>query len=305
MELSTRLDLPHLSFIARDADHELARVQGIIEHQVLVGGRVELEEQLGRMLGDARAQAPGRRVVPKTLDLIGHSTPSAALLTLGDWVIDARSPTVTAFFRELADHDVLPALGVTAVRLLGCMTAASPEGRATVRALADVLGLEVYGTTQLIYAAHYDRAGFRADCAHVLASASDLRDEQTDGAEVAALRPAPYPRLLDVDALPVAPLPQHTAPWPRRVASTETAAALLRLIQRDAGAAMPGLLAGPLCEVALPSPRRGLFHVAHVLRDGDFVRFYPDGPERPGIVFPTHDAQELRTAIAHLPLGER
>src|SRR5438094_7148983 len=99
------------------------------------------------------------------------------MLMLGDWIIDATRPGVTAFFRELADNDVLPRLGVHALRLIGCQTADSGLGRATICTLSDILGLEVYATTKLIYSAHYDHQGFRDDCTHALVCASDVRPE--------------------------------------------------------------------------------------------------------------------------------
>src|SRR5262249_13078306 len=154
MDLAALLAGPHLSVITRHADYELARVQEKIALKVLVDGRVELEELFGKLL--AVRAAP----TPKTLALIGHSTPDRSMLLLGDWVIDTASSTVTAFFRELAQHDVLPQLGVRAVRLLGCQTADTGRGRATICKLAEILGVEVQGTTHLIYSAHYAAEGF-------------------------------------------------------------------------------------------------------------------------------------------------
>src|SRR5262245_63720666 len=106
MDVRSLLSQSHLSVITRHADYELARIQDIIEHKVLVDGRADLEEVFGHLLA-AVADEP----TPKTLDLIGHSTPGQSLLMLGDWVLDAAKPTVTAFFRELADQEVLTRLG--------------------------------------------------------------------------------------------------------------------------------------------------------------------------------------------------
>ncbi len=286
----------HLSVITRHADFELARVQDIIEHKALVDGRGDLEELLGDLLGEV---ATGTPAPPKTLDLIGHATPGKSLLQLGGWVIDATSPTVTAFFRELADHDVLLQLGIHAVRLLGCQTADTGQGRATICALSSILGLEVFGTTQLIYSAHYDAGGFRDHCHHTLVCASDLRRER--GELPSPVLAEPYPRVLDIDALPSAPLVVREHPWPRRVASVEAAGRLLRLVRRNDGAQMPGLLASPSCEIALPAARPHWYHLAQMLLDGDFVRVYPDGDRKPGIVFPVTDPHALRALVDELP----
>lgn len=286
----------HLSVITRQADYELARIQDIITHKVLVDGRGDLEQLLCELLAEvARGETPKT----KTLDLIGHATPGKSLLQLGGWVIDAASPTVSAFFRELADHDVLPTLGIYAVRLLGCQTADTGQGRSTICTLSKILGLEVFGTTQLIYSAHYDSSGYRDNCHHALACASDLRAELGD-ITLPVSSPA-YPRILDVDALPSAPLVVREHPWPRRIATAEAASRILRLVRRKEGAQMPGLLALPSCEIALPAVKPHWYHLAQMLLDGDFVRVYPDGDRQPGIVYPVTDPHALRALVDELP----
>ena len=107
--LAELLDQPRISIVCRSEDPELVRIRETIAHGLAIGGRADLETTLCALL------EVGRPGVPKTLDLIGHSTSITSLLVLGDWVIDASSPTVTAFFRELAEQDVLTRLDVTAV----------------------------------------------------------------------------------------------------------------------------------------------------------------------------------------------
>ena len=290
---ATLLSQPHLSVITRHADAELARIQDAIELAVLVDDRSDLERLLGDLL------AIDHPVVPKTLDLIGHSTADASLLKLGDWVIDAASPTVTAFFRELADHAVLPRLGVYAVRLLGCQTADTEHGRATLCALSDILGLEVLGTTDLIFASHYDRHGFKDEREFHLMSSTEVRRKTRPPHE--PLRGSPYPRTLDIDALPATPLRARARAWPQRIASGDAASAILQLIRRSEGATMPGLLTGPRCEIALPAVRAGMYHVAQILLDYQFVRVYPDGPDGDGVVYPVTESRALRTIVDRLP----
>jgi hypothetical protein len=287
----------HLSVITRQADYELTRIQDRIQHKVLVDGRSDLEELLGRLLDAAAAGAPIRT---KTLDLIGHSIGGKSLLQVGDWVIDRASPTVTAFFRELSDQDVLSRLGIHAIRLLGCQTADTGQGRATITTLSDIVGLEVFGTTELIYSAHYDETGFRDECRHALVCASDLRRPADD---VPVTPVNPYPRTLDVDALPVAPLTARTPGWPRRLATTEIARRILRMVRRKEGAHMPGLLAAPSCEVALPAVQRAMYHGLQILLGGEFIRVYPDGDDHPGVVYPVDDPHALCALIDVLPLA--
>lgn len=228
-----------LSVISAEPDRELERIAQLITPSVQIDGRAELEVLFGRLLVASEGQAP----VPKTLDLIGHTTASGALLRLGGWVIDATSPTVTAFFRELADHDVLPRLGVHAVRLLGCKTADSGQGRSTICRLSDVLAVEVYGTDHLLYDAHYDTRGFRDCWNFLLVRASDMR--RTTSCASVVPEAARWPRTLDIDALPalqIFPPAASAAPaapaarWPLRIATAAAAGELLRLIRRDAGA---------------------------------------------------------------------
>lgn len=66
---------------------------------------------------------------------------------------------------------------------------------------------------------------------------------------------------------------------------------------------MPGLLTTPVCELALPSAVPGAYHIAHVLLDGAFLRFYPDGPTAPGVVYPIDDALALRRIIDEFGSG--
>ncbi|MEO7731227.1 MAG: hypothetical protein ABIY55_09665, partial [Kofleriaceae bacterium] len=81
----------------------------------------------------------------------------------------------------------------------------------------------------------------------------------------------------------------------------ETARELLRLVRRDAGAAMPGLASPPRCELALPAREPGAYHLAHVLLDGAFLRFHPDGVDQAGVVYPIDDAAALLRLIAAAP----
>jgi hypothetical protein len=283
----------HLSLIARPADGELSRIQAIIDGAIQVDGRVEVEEALSRLAVVGNRQ-------PRTLDLIGHST-SDGLVLLGDWMIDARRGSVRAFFRGLVDDELLPRLGITAVRLLGCETATSDVGRATICTLADILGVEVYGTSQMIYAADYDVRGFRDDHEHILVGSCAVRE----GVPRTAMRRGapPYPRMLDIETLPASPLTDYQQ-VPRRVADMATAERLLQLVRRSGGAQMPGLLAAPLCEIALPaSLKPRWYHRIQILLDGDFVRVYPDGDAFPGVVFAVDDPRALRALVADIPVG--
>ena len=287
------LALPQLSVVTRATDIELARVVAQLGPRVLVDGRGDLEHVLGALL--ALAAPP----TPKTLDLIGHSTPGKSLLMLGDFVIDAAQPKVTAFFRELAEQNVLARLGIHAVRLLGCLTADTGQARWTICMLADILGVEVYGTRDLIFSAHYNARGFSPEHRYLLVSASELR---CDGVEPGPLaRGMPHERILDLDSLPATPL--GDAAWPLRIASQDQARAFLRLVRRRDGAAMPGLLTSPCCVVAIPSAQAGAYYRVQMLLDGEFIRVYPDGDAAPGIVYPVDDPYGIKNLVERMPLS--
>jgi hypothetical protein len=289
---SNVLERAHLSVLSGSEDPELARIGERIGNALRVSGRTELEELLCALLA---AGAPPK---PRTLDLIGHSTAGTALLVLGDWVIDCSNTTVTSFFRELAEQCVLPRLGITAVRLLGCLTADTGHGRSTITTLAEILGVEVFGTRDLVYTDHYEPGGFAHERRYLLVSASELRSEALGPAKLST--GSPYERVFDLDALPATTLVEKPS-WPLRTASLEDASAVLRLIRRRGGAAMPGLLTAPRCELALPSAFPGRYHRVQILLEGELVRVYPDGPGMPGIVYPVDDATAMMSLVERLP----
>jgi hypothetical protein len=293
MSLSTLLTHPRLTVMTGSADHELGRIRDIVDPKVLVDGRADLEVLFGKLLA-----AVGESPVPKTLDLVGHSVAGTSVLQLGDWIIDIARSGVSAFFRELADHDVLPRLGVHAVRVLGCRTAESAQARRTICGLSEILGLEVYGTTGLLFANHYNVHGFDEAWRFLLVGASDLR-RTVAGPSATIIEGSA--RALDLDSLPIVTIEPQQA-WPTRVSDAYTTRAVLRLIRRNDGAPMPGLLAMPRCELAIPSTTPNAFHRVQLVLDGDFVRVYPDGANKTGVLYPVTDPHLMRILVDKLPL---
>jgi hypothetical protein len=282
---------PHLSVVSAEPDAVLQDIARTIGCVVTVDGPAALEEALARLAGEAE-RAPG---ATRTLDLIGHTRTAASLLSLGDWWIDAADPVTAAMFRDLADRAVLPRLGIHALRLLGCHSAGSERARDTICRLAELLGVEVAGMRELLHVGHFGPGGFRDEWSFRLARASELRPPPA--------RPAgdPGPRVLELAALPAIALEAHAAPCPRRIASADDARQILALVRRAAGACMPGAPAPPSIELALPLPRAEAYHVAHVVLDGSFLRLYPDGMARAGVLFPVDDRAALHRIIAGLP----
>lgn len=289
MEVRALLSLPSLVVVSGEPDFELQHIARTVRHSVTVGGRRGFERLLDRLVTGA-----GHAVGARTLDLVGH-TRSASLLVLGDWVLDGADPATQAWFHELAAGGVLPRLGIRALRLLGCNTAATPRGRATMCELAGALGVEVVGSTQLLHAGHYDAGGFRECWSFLLVATSTLRSRE---ARAASPR-HPHPRVLDLAALPVVGLGAFAPRSPRRLVDAEAAREILRLVRRREGARLPG--ATPACELALPSAEPHAYHIADVLLDGEFLQFYPDGMAATGVAFPVEDARALRRVVAALP----
>ena len=172
------LSQPHLTVVSGEPDGELRRIEQIITHSVNIAGSEALEQWFEHLLEEAGGTV---EVTPKTLDLIGHTRSVAAVLSLGEWLIDVANLTTMTVFRGLAKRAVLPRLGIHALRLLGCNTAGTPQGRATICTLSDLLGIEVYGTNQLLYAAHYGAGGFLDCWSFLLVGSSDLRRERYVG----------------------------------------------------------------------------------------------------------------------------
>lgn len=291
-----------LSVISSEPDPELDRLARIVAPSARVSGRAELDALLGRLV--AALDAPDAPAAgPRTLDLLGHST-ARGHLRLGDWVIDGADPEVAAWCRGLAGRGALVRLGISSVRLLGCCTAGTADGRATVVGLAALLGVEVHGATQLLHAGHYDERGFRDAWRFLLVGSSTLGTLGALGASAPrAAASAGEPGLLDLAALPArAPAPGDGR-WPRRVAPPEVADEILRLVRRDAGAPMPGHGPLPSCELALPSSIPGTYHLAEVLLDGAFLRFFPD-PGAPGVAYPVDDVPALNRLLGGLAAGD-
>lgn len=283
---------PHLSVVSAEPDAVLQGIARAIGRVVTVDGPAALDAALSQ-LADEAARTPG--TATRTLDLIGHTRAAASLLSLGSWVIDADDPATVAVFRGLADRGALLRLGIHTLRLLGCHSAGSERGRDTICRLAELLGVEVAGMRELLHVGHCGPGGFRDEWSFLLVRASELRPPPAEPPG------NPGPRMLDLAALPAIALDVHAPPCPRRIASEDAAHRILALVRRGAGARMPGAPAPPLLELALPLPRAAGYHLAHVVLGGSFLRLYPDGMARPGVMFPVDDREALHRIIAALP----
>lgn len=120
----------------------------------------------------------GRVPRATTLDLSGHSTRGHHLLRLGGTVVDMLDLSIANAFRSLRWSQLLIALNVVAVRLLGCETAVTDSGQRTLRLLSNTLGLPVLGTRVPLIKSHYTAGGFDPAFSRILVDASSTDRSQ-------------------------------------------------------------------------------------------------------------------------------
>ena len=82
---------------------------------------------------------------------------------------------VRRFFEDVARSGVLREVNAVCLRLIGCETARSPSGQRTLRLLAALLAMPVYGTRKRISRMHNTQAGFDPRFQHVLVEVAPRR----------------------------------------------------------------------------------------------------------------------------------
>ena len=157
---------PPICLVAHDADVPVLPRED--------GGRISIIASLDALHTELTRLVEPRAHGPRTLDLIGHSTRDHHLLRIGDTAIDMFRPSVVRIFAAIRAEELLPKLGISAVRLLGCSTALTPSGQRTIQRLARTLEVPVYGSTKALMHSHYTADGFNPKFEHVLVEASQL-----------------------------------------------------------------------------------------------------------------------------------
>lgn len=217
----------------------------------------------------------------EVVDLVGHSTPIHRYLKLGDWVLDpAEAERLAAYMPP----------SVRTVRLIGCSTASTEQGRAAAKALARS-GRLAYGTVNKVYTTHFDHRGVRRG-----RGAPGLREFRPDGAAPPPARP-PALSATRTYAPGLSPRGARLA-LPRSVVTlarlawwlaATPAAILFWLVRRPFVARrlphqqilwllsprstpMPGLLTEPLLTFEVAS--RGKTWTLEILFDFEYARFY-------------------------------
>jgi hypothetical protein len=293
---------PHLNITADPPDGEVARMVDILAH----GEPVDRLEGLTRVLEELASCPPSPdKARSRTLDLIGHSD-EARLLHLGSSVVDPRVEGVRRLFEKIAADGLLQRLNITELRLLGCETAMSVDGQTAIRALTEVLGIPVLGTTKLLYAAYFGEDGLRRRYEPVLCHAANLPELAQPLAEwprdpLPSLAP-PFQldiiRSVSIDELPVVDWPRvrRIARTDREFAGSVDARPLLDLIEPGSGRMLPRLLAQPRCELLLMSGGDRVRRI-EILFDFELVRIQlVDTTAR--AVYRVKNARELEDWVA-------
>jgi hypothetical protein len=287
--------LPHINVSGVDARGPLIAVQD----RLAGAGLVSSITGLYRFLADL--QRVGGPATESTLDLIGPST-GTGLLQLGSSVIDASVPTVLEIFEWIGREQLLRALGVRELRMIGCRTAIEPAAHETMRRLAALVGVPVSGTTTLIYRDHFRDRGLDWDLDATMLGSTALPPRK-----VPPLWPDCAPRARElafdaIDAVAASSLPPVT--WPRFVVPRGfDTRALAAAIRAGEGKILPGLLASPRCEILLPVGKvqnEECYRVVEVLFNWEGVRV--SGPEYSGgAVYPVVSPQRFVRLFIGLP----
>jgi hypothetical protein len=199
------------------------------------------------------------------VDLVGHSTPIKCCLKLGDWVLDSVAAERLASF--------LPG-SVQIVRLIGCCTASTEEGRAAVAAFTQRCR-EAYGTLNKVYSTHFSKNGLKKGIGappmrgfFPAASALDphpplrgAREEQRSRGLLVWSGRRPWKAILRLYRRIRRLLPSREDPRPR----------ILGLLHPEI-TSMPGLLTEPLLVFKVTS--RSVTWTLEILFDFEHARFY-------------------------------
>jgi hypothetical protein len=165
---------PRLNVISKYAPGEIQKIKEIVSKAKIIDTRDDyLEVDEGETLVDALSRYMARfaksKPYPKFyyLDIIGHSRSRDKILKIGEFALTSRA--ARAQFEELEDRDIMAALGIKAIRLLGCRTASHARGQRAVRAIREETEREVYASRSDLFAVHFESGGFREEARSLLA----------------------------------------------------------------------------------------------------------------------------------------
>jgi hypothetical protein len=276
---------PQLSVSHDDVDAELTKALSRVEAPVLLHHRAGLERFIRTIT------ACNERGSTQVLDLIAHSTAGKHLLDFDGWRIGDDQELLRRFCDRLAqDVDIRR---FDKVRLIGCGTATTIAGRATMDLMERGLGINVEGTTGLVYRDDFGPRGFLGTR---LVGSSVVERMSFDGPPSTRVQRAFDPsRLtrLPRDAIRATSRPRLFHPY----AALERDA--MRWIPDDRARLLPGLLTRPRLEIVFEVPGlQAELVLTEVLFAWTYLRVYPtDVPD--GLLYKL--TPELRAALAAVP----
>lgn len=256
------------------------KVAAVLE---IVPGRAALESRLAEALDCAGAHGGG------TVDLVAHSTSSGQVLAFGTWEVKA-DKVLEEFCRRVRARMASPPRGVS-VRLIGCGTAGTKEGKEALGMIERELGLPAWGTTTLVMERDFSADGYNG------------RFLVRGGAKRAPARVALWelPNELAIDP----PAPEEFLPsedTAMREFLLQIFKALGEVVDLRRAYRAKGLLLQPLTSIALPTTRGALERApggrrpwllrADVLFKVRLLRIWPMGGGE-GVLYPVRDRQEL------------
>ncbi|MEO8845251.1 MAG: hypothetical protein ABI591_02010 [Kofleriaceae bacterium] len=204
----------------------------------------------------------------ETLDLVGHSR-SHGFLVLGHWAIDD-SPSVAASFGQDL-RGALDVIGVRAIRLLGCSTAATERGFGALRRIGQAVRRPVFGTRRYISKNDYDSSGFISD--DTLVDASGAKPTRADRVGFLNATASSVP----ITALELTSGPKLTNELPLLPVNEDVALNILGFVDGQRSWVLPGLLAEP-APIVLWSQDNAI-HRLEILLDNRVVRGYGHFPD--------------------------
>lgn len=260
---------------AQWSDNELNLIQKRVQRWL---GNADTKPQFATLVDRFRNCRPPKRTRKRTLNLVAHSRGTERYLALGTWVIDAddkvQDQANFVFLNSLRAQ--LHQLGIEEIRLLGCQTGWSLQGRRSNFNISKALEIDVCGTTDLISVANFDARGLTTATAMRCASEEPLPDV----VQQVVLPRAPSVKPLDLAAVPIISRQDlMTVPgvsWGRTILEDEVADDRIHVLvgdeNRKRGVTLPGLLLEPTHEYWIPF--EGRYRPVQLLAEGNLLRVY-------------------------------
>jgi hypothetical protein len=228
-----------------DPDIPLEEIQGKLKAVLEIVRRTEKPTEI---VANAILCMAGRGCA--SVDLVAHSTSAGQLLMFGTWEIRAND-TLKRFCQRVRHHLGSRRVTDVSVRLIGCGTAGTSEGKKALAMMERELKMPVLGTATLVMAKHFSPDGYTGGFL-VRDGATKRRPESVRAVLWQLPSDLEIPRPDPKDFLPPHEDPALAAFLERVFAALGSVVEMNRAFQA------PGLLLQPLTSVVLPATTRSL-----------------------------------------------